>query len=190
MPETLMNPPASAGRYTAVAQVFHWLMAGLMFAVLPLAWVMINMPRTAETREDVYTLHKSVGLTILALAVVRLAWRARHPAPPLPRSLSTWERVSSHVSHWLLYLILFGMPVSGYMISAAGGHPVTYFWLFTVPGLPRSDAVVQAGIWLHAVTGQWLVYALIVTHVLATAWHVAVRRDGILDRMMPAQRAG
>ena len=179
--------PAAFGRYTPTAQVFHWLTAALMFAALPLAWVMVNMPRTAENREDVYTLHKSVGLTVLALAVARLAWRAAHPAPPLPRGMASWEKVASHASHWLLYLVLLGMPVSGYLISAAGGHPVTYFGLFTVPSLPKSEAAVQAGVWLHVVTGQWLVYALVALHLLASAWHVAVRRDGVLDRMLPAQ---
>ena len=174
-------------RYTATAQLLHWITAALMFTALPLAWVMVNMPRTAENRENVYTLHKSVGLTVLALVMVRLIWRARHPAPPLPRSMASWERRASHVSHWLLYLVLIGMPVSGFLISASGGHPVTYFGLFTLPGLPRSEAAVQAGIWLHVVTGQWLVYGLILLHVLATAWHVAVRRDGVLDRMLPPQ---
>lgn len=173
-------------RYTSVAQALHWVTAGLFLAVLPLAWVMVNMPRTEPSREWIYTLHKSVGLTILVLAAVRLAWRARHPAPPLT-SGAQWEKVSARVSHWLLYLIMFGMPVSGYLVSAAGGHSVSYFDLFTLPGLPENKTLQTAADWLHVATGQWLVYALIVLHVAATAWHVAVRRDNVLGRMLPAQ---
>lgn len=175
------------GRYTATAQVLHWVVAALMFTALPLAWVMVNMPRTAPMREWIYTLHKSVGLTILALVAVRLAWRAAHPAPPLPGAMARWERALALASHWLLYLILVGMPVSGYLLSAAGGNTVSYFGLFTVPGLPKIQAISDAGRWAHVVFGQWLVYVLIVLHVAATAWHAAVRRDGVLDRMLPEQ---
>jgi cytochrome b561 len=174
-------------RYTAAAQALHWVTAALMFTVLPLAWVMVNMAEGSPSRGLLYTLHKSVGLTILALVAVRLAWRARHPAPPLPGRLARWEAASAFASHWLLYLVLAGMPVSGYLLSAAGGHPVTYFGLFTLPGLPKDDALAQAALWTHVVVGQWLVYALILLHLAATAWHVAVRRDTILDRMLPEQ---
>ena len=161
----------------------------MMFAVIPLAWVMVNMPRTAPSREWLYTLHKSVGITILMLVAVRLAWRAWHPAPLLPDRIARWERQMAHASHWLLYAILIGMPISGYVLSATGAVGVPYFGLFKLPALPRDQAVNEAARWLHAAVGQWLVYALIVLHVFATAWHAAVRRDGVLDRMLPEQHS-
>ena len=175
-------------RYTLTAQAFHWLTAALMFAILPIAWVMVNLPREAPGREGLYDLHKSLGLTVVALVLVRLLWRARHHAPDLDRDMPRWERAAAFASHWLLYLVLVGMPVSGYVLSAAGGNRVDYFGLFDLPGLPKNPAVREVGVWLHEVTGQWLVYALIALHILATAWHVAVRRDGVLGRMLPAQR--
>ena len=178
---------APSKRYTATAQALHWVVAALMFTVVPLAWVMVNMPRTAPSREWLYTLHKSVGITILMLVAVRLAWRAWHPAPPLPGRMAVWERRMAHASHWLLYAILIGMPVSGYVLSATGTSGVPYFDLFKLPALPRDPAVNEAARWLHAAIGQWLVYALIVLHLLATAWHAVVRRDGVLDRMLPEQ---
>ena len=176
-------------RYTATAQALHWVTAALMFTVLPLAWVMVNMAEGAPASGLLYTLHKSVGLTILALVAVRLAWRARHPAPPLPGRSARWEAASASASHWLLYLILVGMPVSGYLLSAAGGHPTTYFGLFTLPGLPKDDALARAAYWTHVAVGQWLAYALILLHLGATVWHVAVLRDTVLDRMLPEQAA-
>ncbi len=175
-------------RYTLTAQALHWVTAALMFAILPIAWVMVNMPREAAGRDGLYDLHKSLGLTVVALVLVRLLWRARHHAPDLERGMPRWERTAAFVSHWLLYLVLIGMPVSGYVLSAAGGNSVDYFGLFTLPGLPKNPALREAGLWLHVATGQWVVYTLIVLHVLATAWHVAVRRDGVLGRMLPAQR--
>jgi cytochrome b561 len=174
-------------RYNATAQSLHWVSALLMFIVIPLAWVMVAMPKDAPSRELFYTLHKSVGLTILVLVAYRLAWRATHPAPPSPRSLAQWERLAGRVSHWLLYVILVGMPASGYVMSAAGGHPVNYFGLFTVPGLPKNMAVASAAHWLHVASGQWAVYALIALHLLATVWHIVVRRDAVLARMLPPE---
>jgi len=180
----------SAGRYSGTAQAFHWLTAALMFTVLPLAWVMVNMPETAHARDTLFTLHKSVGVTILTLVAVRLAWRAGHPAPPLPNGLARWVKKAALVSHWMLYAILVGMPVSGYLMEAAGGYPISYFGLFSVPGLPKWPALSDAAGWLHVAIGQWLVYALILLHVAASVWHVAVRRDGVLDRMLPQQDSG
>jgi cytochrome b561 len=173
-------------RYTETAQALHWITAALMFAVIPLAWVMVSLPRSAPNREFYYDLHKSIGLTILALVVVRLLWRAAHPAPDLPGGVARFERVAAFASHWLLYLILLGMPVSGYLLSAAGGHPVNYFGLFTLPSIPANETVAKVGVWLHVATGQWAVYALISLHILATVWHVAVRRDGVFERILPS----
>ena len=174
-------------RYTATAQALHWITAALRFSVLPLAWVMVNMAEGGPSRGLLYTLHKSVGLTILALVAVRLAWRARHPAPPLPGRLARWEAAAAFASHWLLYLVMVGVPISGYLLSAAGGHPTTYSGLFTLLGIAKDDALAHAAFWAHVVTGQWLVYALILLHLGATAWHVAVHRDGVLGRMLPDQ---
>ena len=133
-------------RYTSTAQTLHWVVAALMFIAIALAWVMVNMPTTAPSREWIYTLHKSFGLTILALVAVRLAWRASHPAPPLPGKMAKWEQAMAFASHWLLYLILVGMPVSGYVLSAAAsGKAVPYFDLFTLPELPKNQAVSEGG---------------------------------------------
>lgn len=178
---------ATPRRYTATAQALHWVVAVLMFAIVPLAWVMVNMSRSAPSREWLYTLHKSFGLTVLLLVAVRLAWRAVHPAPPLPGRMARWERAIAALSHWMLYAILIGMPVSGYVLSATGAAGVPFFDLFMLPDLPKNQAVNDVARWVHAAVGQWLVYALVVLHVAATAWHAAVRRDGILDRMLPEQ---
>ncbi len=89
---------AASARYTGTAQALHWIVVVLMFSVVPLAWVMVNMPQTAPDRELVYTLHKSVGVTILALAVIRMAWRATHP-PPAPRHAARRDAAVSTVTH-------------------------------------------------------------------------------------------
>ncbi|WP_284945677.1 cytochrome b [Acidisoma cladoniae] len=187
-----MNQPLSSTgrRYTSTAQALHWITAALMTATLLIAWVMVNMPDTARSAHLLFTLHKSIGLTILAIVAIRLFWRASHPAPPLPGHLARWDRLAASMSHWMLYVILLGMPVSGYVMESSNGYPITYFGVFTLPGLPKSPELSNAAFWLHVAVGQWLVYALILLHLAATAWHVAVRRDGVLNRMLPPQRDG
>jgi cytochrome b561 len=178
---------ASQMRYTPVAQLLHWLTALLMFAVIPIGWHMTMLARNDPHRETWYTVHKSVGLTILALAILRLGWRWWCPPPPLPGTVASVERFVATLSHWLLYAILLFMPASGYLFSAAGNHPVVWFGLFTVPVIvPQDPALAKLGQALH-LTGQWATYGLIILHVLGTVWHIVVRRDGVLERILPAQ---
>jgi cytochrome b561 len=177
-------------RYTLTAQALHWITAALMFVVLPIAWVMVNMPKSAQFRGLLFDLHKSVGLTIVVLVAVRIAWRAKHPVPPLDVGLARWEKVAAKGSHWMLYVVLVGMPISGYLLDAAGGYSISYFGLFSVPLLPKSPSLSSAATWVHVAVGQWLVYTLIFLHVAASIWHISVRRDGVLDRMLPTQEPG
>jgi cytochrome b561 len=177
----------SLKRYTPIAQVLHWLTALLMFAVIPLGWHMTMLARNDPHRESWYTVHKSIGLAILALAILRLGWRRCYPPPPLPGTMASVERFVATLSHWLLYAVLLFMPVSGYLFSAAGNHPVTWFGLFTVPVIvPINPALSSVGRSFH-LAGQWATYGLIMLHVLGTAWHVVIRRDGVLERILPTQ---
>lgn len=175
---------APAGRYTALAQALHWLTGLLMFAILPIAWVMTALPEKSARAGPLFDLHKSIGVTIFALVVVRLVWRALHPPPPLtgePAAIA----LAGKASHWLLYAVMVWMPVTGYVMSAAAGYPVRWFGL-PLPGLPKDKALVDVMDAGHSL-GQWAVYALVALHLAATAWHLWARRDAVLDRMLPAQ---
>lgn len=187
--DVMTAAPDATGRYTATAQWLHWVSAALMLAVLVLAWVMESLPNGDAARATIVMLHKSVGLTILALTAARLVWRAIHPPPPAAR-WAAWEAAAATASHWLLYLVLLAMPISGYLMSAGRGRAIPYFGLFDVPLLaPATDAIWRIGSTVHVV-GQWALYALVALHVAAAVWHVAVRRDGTLDRMLPEQTGG
>jgi cytochrome b561 len=177
----------SLTRYTSVAQLLHWLTALLMFAVIPVGWHMMMLARGNPQREVWYTVHKSIGLTILALAILRLGWRWCYPPPALPGTMASVERFAATLSHWLLYAVLIFMPASGYLFSAAGNHPIVWFGLITVPVIvPQNPALASLGQALH-LAGQWATYGLIILHVLGTTWHIVVRRDGVLERILPAQ---
>lgn len=171
-------------RYNPLAQALHWLTAILALAVLPLAWVALSLP-PAPLKGSMFVVHKSVGLTIFAIVVLRIAWRMLRPAPPdpsAPRLLTLMARIN----HWLLYAIFLIMPVSGYLLTAWSGRDTPYFWLFNIPGLPKDEAAQKIATAIHGF-GQWAVYVLVLLHVAGTAWHLVIRRDGLLERMLPVQ---
>lgn len=173
-----------AARYTGIAQSLHWLTTAMLFLMLPFVWVAENFP-PGSTRVFWYLLHESFGICIFLLVLARLTWRSVHPAPPLPDGEPKALRFLSGATHWLLYAVLLVMPVSGYLI-ASNGQAVPFFGL-PLPGLPKNDRLALWADTVH-VYCQFAVYALVILHIAGTVWHVAVRRDGLLDRMLPPQR--
>ena len=171
-------------RYTLTAQALHWLTVLLILAILPVAWVVVSLPPGPE-RSWLFVIHRSLGVTILVIVAVRLSWRAMNPPPPLPGGTSHAVELVGRATHWLLYAVLLLMPISGYLQSASG-RPVSYFGLFDLPALPENKGLDDVAKTFHLL-GQWGIYALVALHVLATVWHVAVRQDGLLSRMLPPQ---
>ena len=168
-------------RYSEGAILFHWTIAALVIFNLVVGLAHVQLRALGA----LMGVHKSVGLTIFAVVVVRIVWRMVHPAPPdpsTPRALTLIGRVN----HWLLYLIFLVMPVSGYLLSAWAGRDTPYFWLFTVPGFAKDEAAMKTAQAVH-VFGQWAVYAVVLLHLAGTAWHLLIRRDGLLERMLPVQ---
>ncbi|MFC3123785.1 cytochrome b [Pseudoroseomonas globiformis] len=172
-------------RYAGLTQALHWLTAALLCGLLPFVWVAENFP-PGETRVFWYLMHESFGISVFLLVLLRLTWRWRHRAPDYPEGTTRFMRIIARLNHALLYAVLLVMPVTGYLM-AGNGQPVPLFGLLSLPGLPRNDALGVAANTIH-VSGQFALYALLILHVAATAWHVAIRRDGLLDRMVPPQR--
>jgi len=169
-------------RYTWTAIALHWLIAIVVIVQFKWGWWMQDIPKQPPgARVDAYNLHKSVGLTILALMIVRLLWRWRHPAPALP-AMPDWQRRLAHINHWLLYAALFVMPVAGYLGSVFSGYPVKYFGV-TLPAWGIKDESLKSlcsGV--HLVTSYVLFFA-VVLHVAAALKHALIDRDGLLSRM-------
>lgn len=177
----------AAGRYTESAVWMHWITAILIAIILPLAWIMTSLPENDPSAGFYYSLHKSVGITIFVVVVLRLLWRAVRHAPDMPRDVPPWAALAARVDHWLLYAILIIMPVSGYLLSVAGGYPVSFFGLFDLPGMAKNETLQSTAETIHVI-GRFFVYAFILLHLLGAIWHVAIRRDGVLERMLPRQR--
>lgn len=174
-------------RYSGVAVTLHWLIALLIVLNFAAAWVSEGMAR-AE-RMQVMANHKAIGITVLFLSVLRIVWRVTHRPPPLQRSLHPWERALAHGVHTLFYLLIIGLPLTGWAMSSSRG-PVSIFGLFAMPPLPvPSDKA--AGAILHGAHENlaWVMLGLFVLHVAGALKHQFLDRDGTLARMIPFLRA-
>jgi cytochrome b561 len=176
--------------YDPVARAVHWLVAALAVVVVALGLAIPGAPRETDSRELLMLLHRSVGLSILALMLFRALWRLGHKPPPLPSGLPRIEVLAAHANHALLYLLFLVMPLSGYLNAAAAGHWVSFFGIVAIPPLvPENERVSQAAVALH-LAGQFLIYAVVGVHVAAALMHAIVRRNGIIERMLPLRRPG
>lgn len=167
-------------RYGLPAILMHWLQAGLVLGLLWLGMTMVDLPKGAE-RSAAYGLHKSLGLCALALVVVRLAWRRRHPAPAL--LVTGREAVLARATHHVLYGLLLLVPLAGYLASSFTPYPMKFFGL-ELPAIGWPDPALNGAFKLLHQVGGWSLAALIVLHVAAALRH-GLRRDGTLSRMWP-----
>jgi cytochrome b561 len=150
-----------------------------------LGWVMLAAPANTPTRELLLRWHRSVGLVILAAMLLRLAWRRRHPPPPLPQTMPPLAAGLAHATHGSLYAALIAMPLAGYVNAAAAGHAVSLFGLLSIPPLlAENGRLSQIAIAIH-LAGQYLLYCFVALHVAGAIYHTLWRRDGVLARMLP-----
>ncbi|HEY2254305.1 MAG TPA: cytochrome b/b6 domain-containing protein, partial [Variovorax sp.] len=117
-----------------MAKAFHWLIAALIFVQFALGWLASSW-RLSPAKLNLFVWHKSTGMLILVLVILRLLWRLATPAPPLPVDSPIWERAAAHISHLLLYALMLAMPISGWIINAATGVPFRIFWRIPLPAI-------------------------------------------------------
>lgn len=170
-------------RYDALARACHWLTVALLLAIIPLGLVMGGVPR-GPLQDGCFVTHESLGLTVLGLTVLRLAWRLAQPTPR-PATLTRLERRASGIVHALLYLVLFLMPITGYLFITWRGIGLHYFGLVEVPALLAPAKPRAALALLVHTTLPWAIYALVALHVGAALHHHFLRRDDVLWRMLP-----
>lgn len=176
-------------RYGAVAQVFHWTIVVLIVTQFVLANKAEHLPRGAAQLATLAQ-HKSVGITILALAILRLIWRWLNPVPAPPSSMPHWQRVAARVSHVALYILLLCVPVLGWFMSSARNFPVSWFGLFTLPDfIAPNRAAFELLRAAHVICATTLgVLALV--HIAAALKHHFVDHDDVLRRMLPVWKKG
>lgn len=178
-------------QYGAVAKFLHWTIAAAVIAMLVIGWVMADMPNGTD-KFVLFQWHKSIGLTILVLSLFRLGWRLSHKAPPLPAAMPEWEKFAARATHILFYILIIGMPLSGWAIVSTSrlGIPTRFFGLFSWPNLPILPGLADKEA-LNHLLGQghgiaaYILAALAVLHAAAAHKHHWLDRDDVLTRMAP-----
>ena len=170
--------------WPALSKALHWLIAVL---ILVMAWLGLTMGDLPNGPDKIatYALHKSLGLSILALVALRLLWRLYAGAPAPLAGTPRWQERIAALTHLALYALLLAMPLSGWLLNSAAGFPLQWFGLFNLPALAGRDEA------LHALAGQvhellfWALAALVVLHAAAALHHHLFLRDATLARMLP-----
>jgi cytochrome b561 len=179
-----MPNQTSPARYSAVAQTFHWIIAGLIVTQFTLAWLADGLPLGVH-KLALLARHKSFGMTVLMLAVLRLVWRLFNRPPELPTGMSKSERHLAKATHVLLYVLIFLMPLTGWLMSSAKNYSVSWFGRFTWPNLiGPNERVFDALRTVHQ-TLSWLLFAVALLHILAALKHHFWNKDDVLTRMLP-----
>ena len=174
---------ANPTRYSRVAIALHWLVAALVVGQFALGWLMQEIAKQPPgPRAAAFNFHKSLGLTLLALMLLRLAWRATHAPPPLPAAMPAWQSRLAHGTHWLLYATLIALPLVGYLGSEFSGYPVKYFGITLPTWLGKNP---QAKDWMSGahLTLTWVLAGTVTLHLAGVVKHGLVDGDGLLARM-------
>ncbi|QSI76686.1 MULTISPECIES: cytochrome b [Niveibacterium] len=171
-------------QYTRTAIALHWLIALLIFIAFPVGLYMVDLPLSPQ-KLKIISWHKWAGITVLALVLVRILWRATHRPPALPDSMSGIEKLAAHGAHHLLYLLMIAVPMAGWLMSSAKGFPVVWFGVLPLPDLiGKSESLAEFFEEAHEILA-WLMALIVVAHAAAAVKHHFAARDGVLARMLP-----
>ena len=176
--------------YTSGAKSLHWLIALLIFVLFPLGWLMGDF--SGIQKAQAYNLHKSLGITVLALMALRIAWRGFYGAPALPSTMPALERTAAKLGHLALYALLFALPLAGWAVISTSAKPSLLFGYVDFPLIPwLADLSLGDKKSYHEMfegAHEALAYALLAllaVHVAAALRHAIVLKDGVLSRMLP-----
>jgi len=170
-------------RFTPLQRALHWLMA---ICILSMLFIGVGMVSTIMPKYlTLVSIHKSLGIAILVLALLRLAVRLRFGAPPLPRELPEPMKLAAELSHYALYALMIGMPLIGWAMMSAANYPIIIFGgLHLPPILPQSDSL-HALLWNAHYYLAFAFFALVLLHIAAALFHALIRRDGVFETMAP-----
>ncbi|MBV8680303.1 MAG: cytochrome b [Aquitalea sp.] len=172
----------SSERYSAPAIALHWLIAGLIIATFIWGLVVSGMP-LSPAKFKYIAWHKWAGISVLALVVVRLLVRVLKRPPELPAHMGPMERLLAHGGHLALYVLMFAVPLTGWLMSSAYGFPVVLFKLVQLPDLVAQDEQLAATLKTVHEALNWIMAACVAGHVLAAVKHHVIDKDGMLFRM-------
>ena len=197
----MTQTPSSLARYATVAILLHWVIALLIIGNVGVAWYSDELKGAAKI--GLMQWHKTLGICVLLLSLARLAWRLMNPPPAISSDLKPWERTLAHVVQWGFYVLMIGLPLTGWIIVSASPfikiYPISMFGLFDWPALsfltdlpkPQMKQVHDVFAEVHHLMAKVIVYGLIPLHVIGALKHQFMDKDDTLARMIPfLRRAG
>jgi cytochrome b561 len=171
--------------FTLFSRVLHWLMAIMILAML---FIGVAMVASLADYHLLVSLHKPLGILILALVVIRVANRLLNPAPPLPDHLPWWQKSAAEASHLALYALMLAMPLIGWAMLSAAGYPIVLYGSLHLPPILPHDAMVYAVLRQAHTVLAYLLFATILAHLAAALMHALIHRDGVFESMAPWRR--
>ena len=170
-------------QYDGTAKVLHWLVVALLLAQYLIGWLMPDIHRGMKPG-DAMTWHISIGIVILALILLRLAWRLTHRIEP-ESSLAPWQRVGSEAMHWLLYVLVLLSTISGWLFASFRGWSISFFFLTPLPMLASENPEALRAINHWHQKFEWTLLILIGLHVLGALTNLVFYRNRVMQRMLP-----
>ena len=184
----MTNENINRTSYTNLAIILHWLLAGLLVFQLCVGVFMVDIPKGPDSSRALwFNFHKSAGILITTLILLRLLWRMKNPAPALPDSIRGWQRLISNANHFSLYVCMIVMPLSGIVGSIFSKYPIKFFGI-TLPRLAEPNEIIKTFLSdVHHYFAIAFIF-LISIHILAALKHLFVDCDGVFERMMMKQK--
>lgn len=174
-----------SSHYTRTAIGLHWIVALLIFATFGLGWFMTDIADASGSKMQYYAWHKWLGVTVFLVAVMRVLWRSFNQPPPLAENISKLQQLAAKIVHWLLYILILIVPLSGYFYSLAAGFAVVYLGIIPLPVLIQPDTQLAHTLKeLHEILVYTMV-ALVVLHLMAALKHHIFDGDNTLAKMLP-----
>lgn len=169
-------------KYTLSMRAIHWLMAVMILSLIPFGLWMAELPDSYPGKYDYYAIHKSFGLVALLFIILRVSNRLRSTVPSLPKEINKTDSLLSSLTIGSLYLCMFAMPISGYLMSTFGGHPVMFFNILVPALFDKNLPLAKFFHDMHGL-GGWVLIALISLHLLGTLKHYFVEKVNLLQRI-------
>lgn len=166
--------------YGSVAKFFHWLMAGLIFVMFIIAYMMINIPSSSFS-DSLFNVHKATGLLIFGLLILRLTWRFINKTPKLPPTIPLWQRQLAKFNITALYLLMLTMPLTGFFMSTLGDHAISFYGIFTIPSLANNQPWSKFFAKAHEILA-YILMASFGLHVIGAYYHPVLQRMWLLPK--------
>lgn len=171
-------------RYTRTAIALHWLVALGLIGTFALGFYMLDLP-ISPTKLKLFSWHKWAGVTLFLLVLIRLTWRLSHPVPPLPATMPAVVRFTSHTLHWLMYVLMLAIPLSGWLMSSAKGFQTVWLGVMPLPDVLSKDVALGDRLTVVHEILNFTLMGLAIVHTIAALKHHFIDHDDILTRMLP-----